>query len=457
MIKTRPRTFENDDLLDLKKFCDRLENFLLIEQDFVEGSLVIGLNGGFGSGKSTFIEMWASSLLERREEGKFVPMPVILNAWESDHCGDPLLAILAGLMETIEKWEGADCPDNKTSLRQSAKEAAWFLAGIGNGILANASGVNVVEAREFAQKKTGSDSKNIPDIIDLFLKRVGALAKLKQQLTSSLGGVETKVIFFVDELDRCRPDYAVSYLEVIKHVFDVSGLAFVLAIDYPHLSNSAKSLFGAELNFEDYFRKFCHRTFNLPDPSEESQARLSKNYIKHYLIRADKRSSMIDISDDFEKRVVALLKVFPMKPRQIQEAFRILGFLLQTVEQPKIGKIKWAIGSGALLMSFLKVFDSKLFVRISLSHEGVIEICQHLKNKMLDYDSKWWIRLVLSGAWESRKDDAWIEQTLVKLELRDADDTSREEFIARFSDGWGNYHRSWINRLTTLIDSADKL
>src|SRR5690242_5599096 len=52
------------------------------------------------------------------------------------------------------------------------------------------------------------------------------------------------VVFFVDELDRCRPDYAVALLERIKHLFNVEGVVFVLSIDRQQLVNSVKAIYG---------------------------------------------------------------------------------------------------------------------------------------------------------------------------------------------------------------------
>ncbi|MBN2238076.1 MAG: hypothetical protein JW729_10985, partial [Bacteroidales bacterium] len=53
--------FEND-LLELRPFADRLKKFIEIEHQFVDGSLVIALSSKFGSGKTTFFQMWKTDL-----------------------------------------------------------------------------------------------------------------------------------------------------------------------------------------------------------------------------------------------------------------------------------------------------------------------------------------------------------------------------------------------------------
>src|SRR5262249_46073278 len=60
------------------------------------------------------------------------------------------------------------------------------------------------------------------------------------------------VVFFVDELDRCRPDYAVEFLEVAKHLFSVEGMVFVLAINAAQLANAIRSLYGEKFDAERY-------------------------------------------------------------------------------------------------------------------------------------------------------------------------------------------------------------
>jgi predicted KAP-like P-loop ATPase len=221
-----PLTFAKADRLSLKPFCEKLEKYLLVDADYADGSLVTALNAGFGCGKTTFLEMWKNDLLERRasatgETAFTAPMPVMLNAWESDYCGDPLVAILAGLLKAVDQWHGKDAPTKteKQSLWESAKDVAWFAVGLANGVAAATTDLNSIQAGEFAEKKKQERNPAVPDFITLFNQRKDALEKLKEQMASTFSGASTKVIVFVDELDRCRPDYAVSYLETIKHVF----------------------------------------------------------------------------------------------------------------------------------------------------------------------------------------------------------------------------------------------
>jgi len=93
-------TFE-DDLLGLIDFANRLEQFIAIEHEYVEGSLVLALTSKYGSGKTTFLEMWKKKL-ESKDESSNRPLVISLNAWESDYYGDPLFAIISALIECLQ-------------------------------------------------------------------------------------------------------------------------------------------------------------------------------------------------------------------------------------------------------------------------------------------------------------------------------------------------------------------
>ena len=74
------------------------------------------------------------------------------------------------------------------------------------------------------------------------------------------------IVVTIDELDRCRPTYAVKVLERIKHYFDVPGIVFVIATDGTNLPNAVGSVYGAKIDGELYLRKFFDYEFDLQDP-----------------------------------------------------------------------------------------------------------------------------------------------------------------------------------------------
>ena len=73
------------------------------------------------------------------------------------------------------------------------------------------------------------------------------------------------LIVVIDELDRCRPSYAVELLEIAKHLFAVDRIVFVLAVNRSELGHSIKALYGSDFDAYGYLRRFFDLDFRLPD------------------------------------------------------------------------------------------------------------------------------------------------------------------------------------------------
>lgn len=75
---------------------------------------------------------------------------------------------------------------------------------------------------------------------------------------------------FIDELDRCRPTYAIELLETVKHLFDIPGLVFVVATNTDQLQHSIKAVYGSEFDAQRYLYRFFNRSFTLKKPDLDS-------------------------------------------------------------------------------------------------------------------------------------------------------------------------------------------
>jgi hypothetical protein len=99
------------------------------------------------------------------------------------------------------------------------------------------------------------------------------LTKAVQQLSSF--NKKPTLVFFIDELDRCRPDFAISLLERIKHMFDIDNVVFVLSIDKRQLEAATAAIYGAQIDAAEYLRKFIDIEFGLPRPSSKRFVEMS--------------------------------------------------------------------------------------------------------------------------------------------------------------------------------------
>jgi hypothetical protein len=459
MSESTGLTFEANDRLRLKPFSEKLEAYLMVEHDFVEGSLVVSLNAPFGGGKSTFLSMWKSDLDKRRENNDPPPKAIIVNAWESDYCGEPLLSIINGLITAIKEDGSAKKEKEVSRLHEAAKDVGWFFTGIANNLASKWIGIDPAAAGKFAEEKKGERKLNIPDFISLYEERTKALGHLKGTLKDIFGGESPKAFIFIDELDRCRPDYAIHYLETIKHVFDIHGLVFLLAIDYGQLESSAKSLFGENLKFPDYFRKFSHRTLALPEPTESGLQDLSFAYVGRYVQRENKRTSLLNPNYDSVKIIVDLVTALKMPPRQIQEMFRIVGHLLATIDQRYRGQIHVYVGIGAIFMSALKVANPEMYRLIGreeISHADVGKFLIALFGKQ---KAEHWFYVYVAAA--NRKgcaEKADLERLFKGLGFIDPDAVYTDERLSRIASGWGDHWaKQWWKTFYEKVEAAETL
>ncbi|TOL41491.1 hypothetical protein CGH98_24085, partial [Vibrio parahaemolyticus] len=74
---------------------------------------------------------------------------------------------------------------------------------------------------------------------------------------------------FIDELDRCRPSYAVEMLEVIKHFFELDNVVFVVATDTEQLQHAVKAVYGQLFDAQLYLGRFFRRRFSLLELSRK--------------------------------------------------------------------------------------------------------------------------------------------------------------------------------------------
>lgn len=426
-------TFD-EDLLELSEFADRLEKFIEVEQNFVQGSLVLALNSKFGFGKTTFLNMWKNKL-DCSDDGDKT-LVISLNAWESDYYGDPLFAIISSLVDSLN-----DGSDSAKTLVDAAKTVGWFTTAIGGQIAKKFTGIDAIAAGEFAEKKSSSEASEImpADAFSIFQGRKQAMIHLQKSINDFVTDSGGRVLFLVDELDRCRPDYAISYLETIKHIFDVSGAVFILAADRHQLENSAKTAFGPDLDFEEYYRKFIHREVTLPPISDTGYEKIAENYVSYYLERDGLRNCFMQTGSDQIKYIVTLVGALKLTPRQIQEMFRIIGHLFEASEEDR-GNLLWYLGVGSIAMASFRIGNPKVYHLLGSQRLGPQDALNFLTDLLGPIHAEWWFRLLLTGeGLKMNQNEAKVDvMRKVGLVYNIDTESSAKYNLDRMSADWGH-------------------
>ncbi len=319
-------TFSNDDKLDRKPFADRLTKAVTTLYRFADDAYVLGLNAGYGSGKTTFLRMWQNDLTQNGYK------VIYLNSWETDFDDEPIISIASIILKEIEQEPAAK------KAKAALHGALGVAALVGNSVVNQATGIDIQKIMtevegELQEKSIQEVGKKL---YQKFFFKKESYEKLKESLKLYIDSLKGKpLIILVDELDRVRPDYSIKFLESIKHIFSVQGVCFVLAVDRKQLEASVKNVYG-EVDFENYYRRFITQEVNLPNSEnlETLIAFAAKTFFD------DKTDHGINYPFNTENKAQILQQlniycsIFELKPRQIRYLFRIYShFMAITHEQ----------------------------------------------------------------------------------------------------------------------------
>ena len=158
-----------------------------------------------------------------------------------------------------------------------------------------------------------------------YLETKHAIESFKEALEKLVQGLEKPLVIMIDELDRCRPSYAVELLEVAKHLFAVDNVVFVLAVNRAELAHSVKALYGSGFCAERYLRRFFDLDFRLPEPRRD-------RFVQELLETTRLTSTLSDGEGQAQQDARVLLEAFLGSPelslRDIQQAVYRLGLVL---------------------------------------------------------------------------------------------------------------------------------
>lgn len=226
------------------------------------GPFVLALDSPYGTGKTTLVNMLKSVLTTNGYQC------VYFNAWQLDYVTDPLVAMVSALdlVSRQDETKFAGMAAHMKTLRKVTTVIAKrsVVAAVKAATL---GALDVAEEVESIAADLAGDAAS--DIVEAFQKESEQLVKFRKELAAIVAGLpaadkKETLIFFVDELDRCRPTFAIELLERMKHLFDVPGIVFVLSVDKLQLEASTAAVYGSGINAREYLRKFIDLEYGLP-------------------------------------------------------------------------------------------------------------------------------------------------------------------------------------------------
>lgn len=253
---------ENDPFANCKlNRSKNAEMLTSIVETYADG-FVLAINNKWGTGKTTFIEMWQQLLINQGFKTLY------FNAWENDFENDPLIALIGELRTLTSK--------KKSETFKSLTKKAGILSKNILPTLLGAVASKYLELENFEElikKTTDAGIEIFEDEVEKYSSKKNDLNDFRKTLIKYIEELKSEkpIIFIIDELDRCRPNYAVEVLEKIKHFFNVPNIIFVLSIDKDQLGQAIKGVYGSEnLDTQEYLRRFIDLEYQLPEPDIKS-------------------------------------------------------------------------------------------------------------------------------------------------------------------------------------------
>ena len=341
----------------------------------IEGPCVIAVDAAWGTGKTTFLKMWAQHL--RNNE-----FPVVeFNAWETDFAGDPFVALSTELTEGLRSSKNKDLQDRLDRMMKLVKKVVRSSVPI--AIRCATMGTLGLQAS--LEKEIG---QYISSLLENRLSEYKETRKALQEFRKSLQHVvntlaESKqrrpLVIIIDELDRCRPLYAVELLEAAKHLYSVDGIAFVLALNRSELAHSVKSLYGVEFDGIGYLSRFFDVEFRLPDPDRERFIERALDAVR--ISDFFKRTKDSNAWDDSEESIVRdWLKRFfgshDFSLRRIAKSINHLGLVFASLPSQER-----SFGITAVVALILRTVDPNIYYKFVCGEASDLQVVDRILDR----------------------------------------------------------------------------
>jgi len=252
------------DLWDRRRLGEQLTSYV----DRLNCGAVLAVDARWGEGKTWFVRHWAKHLMDTEHN------VIYLDAFANDYLEDPFLVIASEIAAKLDKTA------DKRLVHKFKKATAVMQQGlltIAPTLIASMISCALTGGViPFIKVDSESIKDKIDDAIDDVANNIGekvteaiqnkidryeeekqSLQAFKSTLTELAASLENPLVFIIDELDRCRPDFAIRLIERVKHFFDIPKIVFVLVMDKTQFSRVVCHNYGYDEKIgEEYLDKF---------------------------------------------------------------------------------------------------------------------------------------------------------------------------------------------------------
>lgn len=298
-------SFDEDDRLNRKRYAEFLKNLILNSSDFKRDderkAFSIAIDSPWGTGKSYFLNMFRNYLCTEKDCDMAV---VLYNAWENDNWNNAFEPLAQTLFEAFQVFDDGQ----KDKLENVVKAIAILARGVA------AKKVEDLISEEALCEATGAITKENPKK-NIASTEYLAYKEMVKRLRECIGqglkrSGKKQLVVIIDELDRCRPDFAVQTMEFVKHLFDAGNVVFLFALDMSQLRHSVKSIYGEGMDAEGYLIRFFDYYGKLLEPD-----------IRGFIV--DELKGKVELADGTIDQLTSVARSFGLSLRDIKTVMKV--------------------------------------------------------------------------------------------------------------------------------------
>lgn len=316
---------------------------------------VLAINNEWGTGKTTFVKMWRQMLENNGFE------TIYFNAWENDFTENPMIAMMSEL-KTLTKV------DDKKQFNSVLEKGAILTKNVLPSLVKALAKryIDIDEVSGAIESISRGATEILEEEIKEYANKKRTISEFKNELESYIKARENKhpIVFIIDELDRCRPDYAVQVLEQMKHFFEVERMVFVLSIDKEQLANAVRGFYGSDLiKADEYLRRFIDLEYSIPTPQKAEYCLYLYDYYGFdEFFKSAERVNLIEFGSEaqiFLNVARTLLVHSDVTLRQQEKILGLSRLVINTIG-PRQNSYAYII----VILLFLKVKNNELYRKI---------------------------------------------------------------------------------------------
>lgn len=344
--------------LDREKYAKVLTGII----ESYSSGFVLAINNKWGTGKTTFVKMLNQYLLNKDFK------TIYFNSWENDFEDNPLTALVGELkaLNNTENKKFNDVLKNAALISKNIIPAV--VKAIANKYLDSELLVDTIT--ESAKSTTEIFEKDVNE----YAERKKSIKEFRTKLAHYVANEsDTKpLIFIIDELDRCRPNYAVSLLEQIKHFFSIPNIVFIISIDKEQLGNAVCGVYGSDkIDSNEYLRRFIDLEYSIPEPEPKKYFNYLYNQYKFdEFLNSKERLSSYELKYDADSfKSISEVLLSDLTLRQQEKIMSHSRIVLRTLKTNN-----YLIPIFFTFLIYIKVIHNNFYIKLIRKNGNIQEI-----------------------------------------------------------------------------------